>query len=1069
MNNSYSGSRRILTDLQICQKPTGQRGIGRYTSALFAAMCSQAEMREIMALVTAEPSPTKYHPPLPDRRIIKMPNAFRWKTPPFRHGGADEPLASAAYSSFIAPFRCDVVHISSLFSTGQNLCPVPDLRFKSPAQVYSATLYDLIPLRVADITPHYSKPDFADWYALRLSWLKRADLLLSISEASRRDAIELLSIDPDRIVNISGGIPEGLDTEPVAPEAIKATLARHGLARPFALYIGGDTERKNTGGAIRGFAELPNNVRNGHQLAIVCALSPGSIETNARLAQSLGLKRDEVVFTNFVTDEELKHLYLSCAVMFFPSLYEGFGLPALEAMSYGAPTIVADNSSLPEIVDRRDARFDAANPGDIARALNSVLTDKNFAADLKAYGLKRAKQFSFARSAHLALEAFDEALARARHTGVTCAVGGWLPQKKLACLSPLPPGESRAARYAAALLPHLARHFDIDVYTPNVAVDPLNLTTVFNIFHVDDFKARAAGYDMILYEFADAAPHGYFLDLMRQFPGVVSMHDIFGGQALKQAMALSGDDHFVEKEMLYAHGPRFRSRLFAAKVEDGAEKAASVALPGAKRILDDSIGLIFHSEQALEDCHGHYPEGFNAPYRLLGQVEENHTDADFAACAAKHAAILYEFYELAKSALPENQVKFFAPHLAYCEDARQAQSTAIDWLVNSPRPTRNRPKLFFFVGQTVHRDWQTGINRATTNLAKALYLSERPGFEPVAFDLINGRMVVPIKWLVAQGCLSPLERTTDIEPECPDFSPGDIVLLMDYFLAHYKSFDAYLQKARNAGCEIISVLDDLIPLHLPQYFDSDARTQFSKYIAYMSSFSDRVIGISKTTADSYIEWCRENLPTEVARPHVGFWHLGFANWDVRLGQTAPSSRLAGLQNKRFLLMVGSLEPRKNHELAIAATRRLLLANPDLCLCIVGAHSWKSDDLLKRLQAAEEDGIAFIHKASDQELAWLYAHAKALLFVSQNEGFGLPLVEAAQFGTPVICSDIPVFHELCGDFATYARIDNAENLAEDIARWIESDKRGLTPDAANIPHLTWEESADQLLDLLFSEL
>jgi glycosyltransferase involved in cell wall biosynthesis len=103
--------------------------------------------------------------------------------------------------------------------------------------------------------------------------------------------------------------------------------------------------------------------------------------------------------------------------------------------------------------------------------------------------------------------------------------------------------------------------------------------------------------------------------------------------------------------------------------------------------------------------------------------------------------------------------------------------------------------------------------------------------------------------------------------------------------------------------------------------------------------------------------------------------------------------------------------------------------------------------------------------SDDELHWLYANASGLLYPSKSEGFGLPLVEAAAAGIPIVCSDIPVFHEIATEYATYVRIDCSRHLADDISAWWAAAQAGNIPDSSRLPKLTWEQSAEQLLEVI----
>ena len=166
--------------------------------------------------------------------------------------------------------------------------------------------------------------------------------------------------------------------------------------------------------------------------------------------------------TGYVSDEDLIAFYNLCDAFVFPSLYEGFGLPVLEAMQCGAPVLGANNSSIAEIIGRDDALFDAHVPAALAERLTLLLTDEGFCRALRRHGVERAKQFGWTRSAQLARGALHEAHAATR-PAVTIAGTSLLPRRRIAVFTPLPPCRSGVADYNAALLPFLARHLEIDL------------------------------------------------------------------------------------------------------------------------------------------------------------------------------------------------------------------------------------------------------------------------------------------------------------------------------------------------------------------------------------------------------------------------------------------------------------------------------------------------------------------------------------------------------------------------------------------------------------------------------
>ena len=126
-----------------------------------------------------------------------------------------------------------------------------------------------------------------------------------------------------------------------------------------------------------------------------------------------------------------------------------------------------------------------------------------------------------------------------------------------------------------------------------------------------------------------------------------------------------------------------------------------------------------------------------------------------------------------------------------------------------------------------------------------------------------------------------------------------------------------------------------------------------------------------------------------------------------------------------------------------------------------------DKLMARLRTHPELGkrLFLYEAASDLEITHLYAHAAGLLFLSKGEGFGLPLVEAAHHGIAIICSDLPVFREIAGDYATYISATNPQETATEILDWWHHLQEGRLPDTVGMPRLTWEQSADALLNVI----
>ena len=168
-----------------------------------------------------------------------------------------------------------------------------------------------------------------------------------------------------------------------------ALLHRLGLEKPFILYVGAADPRKNLAGLIQAYARLPEPLRSATTLACAGTIAPIHRAALQAEAARANLPPNAIRFLGYVPDPDLIPLYASCAVFVLPSLHEGFGLPAAEAMACGAPTIGSDTTSIPDVIGRPDALFDAASPDSIAAAITRVLTDPAFANDLRTHGWTR--------------------------------------------------------------------------------------------------------------------------------------------------------------------------------------------------------------------------------------------------------------------------------------------------------------------------------------------------------------------------------------------------------------------------------------------------------------------------------------------------------------------------------------------------------------------------------------------------------------------------------------------------------------------------------------------------------
>jgi glycosyltransferase involved in cell wall biosynthesis len=270
---------------------------------------------------------------------------------------------------------------------------------------FVVTLHDLIPA----VFPAENMPDVAvrRMYWTRLELTRHADRVLNVSRATARDAVRLLGLRPEKMIVTGGGVSP--DFRPPASRSTAGEALRHHrpmIDEEYLLFTGGMDYRKNVNGLLAAYAGLSKELRDRYKLVIVGRLGLEDARGPfADLARSLAIS-DRVVLTGHVSDEELVLLYQAASLFVFPSRYEGFGLPVIEALACGAPAIVGRNSSLVELVDQKEALFDTEDPLSIRSALARALTDADLLQRLRRPQVR--ERFTWNRIAELTVAAYRD-------------------------------------------------------------------------------------------------------------------------------------------------------------------------------------------------------------------------------------------------------------------------------------------------------------------------------------------------------------------------------------------------------------------------------------------------------------------------------------------------------------------------------------------------------------------------------------------------------------------------------------------------------------------------------------
>ncbi len=239
--------------------------------------------------------------------------------------------------------------------------------------------------------------------------LKQTDGIVAVSENTKSDLIELLGIDEDKIRVIYSGLNQSVLTEEIIP--VSNFFPQLNLESGYLLYLGNIEPRKNLVNLIKAYEFWRLNLSEGDKgLPLVLAGAKGWKVKEIFSTWRKSKFKDDIHFLGYVNDEIQKSLYQQAKLFIYPSFYEGFGFPPLEAMAQGLPVITSNVSSLPEIVADAALIIDPNKPLEIAEAIEIVLKDDNYRQKLIAKGLKRIELFSWEETAKKYLAYFDDLL-----------------------------------------------------------------------------------------------------------------------------------------------------------------------------------------------------------------------------------------------------------------------------------------------------------------------------------------------------------------------------------------------------------------------------------------------------------------------------------------------------------------------------------------------------------------------------------------------------------------------------------------------------------------------------------
>ena len=429
-------------------------------------------------------------------------------------------------------------------------------------------------------------------------------------------------------------------------------------------------------------------------------------------------------------------------------------------------------------------------------------------------------------------------------------------------------------------------------------------------------------------------------------------------------------------------------------------------------------------------------------------VQHEETSAHSPAGSANPAAIVHAIADIGGAGAPSD-----------ADLVRVADCIAFNVGRDTPR------QLMVDISVLVQTDAKSGIQRVIRSILRELLENPPPNTDvrPIYFDRVRYRYANVFTASFFTG--APSRGATD---EIVDFCQDDIYLALDLNIHLTTSVHDLHLRLQNHGVQLYFIIYDILLLQRPDWWPKGINVAFEAWLRSLSEVATGLICISEAVAEEVRSWLIDNPPARIARPAVGSFHLGADIENSIPTEGMPDNATVVLDQmsaRASFLMVGTVEPRKGHAQTLAAFELLWQQGLDINLVIVGKHGWLIDQLADKLRQHAElhQRLFWLEGISDEYLQKIYATGTCLIAASEGEGFGLPLIEAAQYKLPIIVRDIPVFREVAGEHAFYFSGLDALALADALNKWLGLNAKGLAPQSAGMPWLTWQESTWQLIE------
>lgn len=356
-----------------------------------------------------------------------------------------------------------------------------------------------------------------------------------------------------------------------------------------------------------------------------------------------------------------------------------------------------------------------------------------------------------------------------------------------------------------------------------------------------------------------------------------------------------------------------------------------------------------------------------------------------------------------------------------------------------------KPRLFLDMTELHFKDSKTGVQRVTKNIASYFHAQIK------IYDVVD----VFAKKYGAGFYECGTNRAIKV-------SAGDVFFGLDLSIFLIPSNKKFLKKMKKIGIPVWFYIHDMIPINFPETVDAGVRKHYPLWLKTIINYSG-IIGNSKSTIEDLINWIQNHYPEKLNSLKFGYSYLGYDfDKNMNIQKKTDSEQLS-------FLMVSTVEPRKRYDLAVKAFEILWSEGVNARLTLVGRPGWNNEKTFRLIRGSSNYGknlIWYDSGISDEQLEELYGDSSALIFCSEAEGFGLPIIEAASHNLPLILRDIPVFREVAGDRAFYLENKNDEAIfSEKIKEWIKLKETNSIPLPPAVTKNSWSDSARKICEIM----